>query len=157
MTLVWDHERMPHDDRLMTVLLEWNSTPYHLFSQVKGVGVDCVRFLCGVLDEMSGVDRDIDQLPPDVAFNHPRKARSAMRKILRLYDARPLEHHETAQSGDGFVVRNSNQGGPGHVLVYSSVPGRFYHATKRGIAKAGVRDVYQSFVGRFRMRDRSNW
>ena len=38
--------------RLYNILLSWEDTPYCPGQQCKGVAVDCVRFVSGVLDEM---------------------------------------------------------------------------------------------------------
>ena len=46
--------------RLETVLQSWKGTPYGLGQQCKGMAVDCVRLVCGVLDEPS------DMLDPDL-------------------------------------------------------------------------------------------
>ena len=151
------HKTAPWDARIQAILSEWHRTPYVLFRQAKGVGVDCVRFLTGVLDEMSGTVRDIDELPPDAAFNKPSKARAQMRKIIRIYNGRSLEPDEPMQSGDGIVAKTSRKGGPGHAIIVSAVPGIFYHATAAGIRRCGWFEVQRDYVGRFRSGDRSAW
>ena len=57
-------------DRLQDVLRGWEGTPYRAGAQAKGRdgGVDCVRFVCGVLDELYGERRSAIQTS-DVSTN----------------------------------------------------------------------------------------
>ena len=100
------------------------------------MGVDCVRFVCGVLDELFGLDTDARTLPQDVALHQPRLARAAMKRIMSLYSPFVSVTDLRLVGGDVLVV-GERDGGPGHVMIVGFEPWTIWHATKPCVQKTG--------------------
>jgi len=151
--------RTKWDLRVEEVLQSWLNTPYLAFRCEKGVGVDCVRFAFpGFLDEMYGFARTkIQKFPPDGALHNPRKARGAMRAILKLYPAhRRLEDADMIEAGDIGVCRLTANSGPGHAVIASAHPMSFYHTTSRGVTTTSYHNL-QHLVSIYRPTDKDQW
>lgn len=140
----------PWDDRIAEVLNSWLNTPYELFRCEKGKGVDCVRHVAAVIDEMFGYARcPMHKLPPDAAFHAPRKASAAMRKFMTLY--KPFEKISPAgpfESGDILVVAPTPTAGPGHAVIATPWPGCFQETGTLSVVRSGlqaIRRVHAAF------------
>lgn len=145
--------------RLRAILDSWARTPYMEGCQGKGQGVDCVRFVAAVLDELYGFRRvPTDRLPQDIALHRPRTARAAMRKILRVYEPNEEVRGVTLQPGDVVVVGEPS-GGPGHAMIVGARKNTLWHATPAGVHRTGwgqydgVAVVHHAF----RLSDRHRW
>lgn len=124
--------------RLEAVLQSWAGTPYMHGQQCKGAGVDCVRFVFAVLDELLGVTTPVVTLPPDVCVHAPEKAEEHVERLRACYDCAevPLD---AIEPGD-VVVSGPVKGGPGHVFIMGE--GRvLWHATHPRVHKTPVRGV----------------
>lgn len=122
--------------RLGVALERWRGTPYRADQQAPGVGVDCVRFVCGVLDEVFGQVTDARTLPQDVALHQPALARSAMKLIMELYS--PFERVEgRSLVGGDVIVVGPKDGGPGHVMIVGPDPFTIWHATHPRVQTTG--------------------
>lgn len=147
--------------RFARILASWEWTRYLPGCQAKGAtgGVDCVRFVAGVLDELYGFARvPIDRLPQDIALHRPKGARAAMRKILRIYSPHERVTGIAVQPADILVV-GEPRGGPGHAMIVGPRRNTLWHATPIGVHYTG----FGQYAGRavvhevYRMRDRARW
>jgi cell wall-associated NlpC family hydrolase len=131
--------------RLGAILRSWERTPYLPGQQCKGVGVDCVRFVCAVLDELLGRKTPIATLPPDTCMHNPARAAAAMERIATLYDAVDATDAAVLLPGDAVVV-GPEAGGPGHCLIVGDERGQVWHANPPHVSRVGLGGIYA--VGR---------
>ena len=125
-------------DRLQVVLLSWDRTPYAARKQVKGMGVDCVRFVCAVLDEVRGISgRKIETLPNDAAMHTPSGAMSVMRAIRRLYMPNESVLDGSLEPAD-VIVSGPIAGGPGHAMIVGAEPNVLWHSTADRVQRTGL-------------------
>lgn len=119
-------EHLAINHRLETFLLLWRGTPYLDGNQCPGYGVDCFRFVCGVLDSLEGKKRHLDFIPRDQSMHDREGASRAMRTVLEMY--RPFETVDNGQvePGDIFIT-GANGGGPGHALIAGLSQGELWH------------------------------
>lgn len=158
----------PGDPRIATklalILAGWEGTPYVPGRQVAGrgplAGVDCIRFVCGVLDALYGYTREptfAHTLPPDGAMHNRAGAIKSMRKILSLYQPGENVTDGSLEPGD-VIVAGVPGGGPGHALIVGERPNTLWHSTHKGVAWTGLSLGAQSEVhGVFRCTDRERW
>ncbi len=145
--------------KLNKELDEWLDTPYLAGSSAKGPqgGVDCIRFVCSVLDAMYGYQREpLDRLPGDVAMHDPARARAALRKMLRNYEPNIRVDDGTIEPGDILVV-SPERGGPSHAKIVSATPNKIYHATTNGIRFTGILERVGSPWAVYRVLDKEKW
>jgi len=140
----WTELDFPHEQavkihlRLADVLTSWEDTPYLAGEQAKGHGTDCIRFVCGALDELAGVSNIIPREMQDVSMHDHRKAIKIMRMIQNLYpDYIELPRRvQELQPGD-VIVTGQASGGPGHAILVGSQRNTIWQATKKGVKKGG--------------------
>lgn len=156
MILEWE---VDSDDHLDTILEAWSGTPYRLGSQRKGLGVDCVRFVSAVMDELhfGEIRGDHSYLPPDRALHDPQSAWLAMRKVIRRYgdvDFLPYLPDEEGplrvSPGDALITGPAG-GGPGHCMIVGNRPYLWHSLLNYGVCFTGAafHDGTQLF-GRYR-------
>lgn len=129
-------------DRVHSVLSSWLGTEYMLGQQARGYGVDCIRYVCAVVDELYRRARvPIERMPSDTDMHDPPGARRVLRQILGYYPA----HVEVLDSGvvqPGDVIITAKPGcGPGHSIIVGADPDVFYHAIEpcvQGVARQEV-------------------
>lgn len=151
-------------ERLGVVLESWLETPYRPGGRQRGPhgGVDCVRFVCEVLDELYGVPRsNLPTLPNDYAMHQRAGAVAAMRFILRLYEPNEPVNDGALEPGD-VVVAAQLGGGPGHALIVGARPNEIWHAIGRRVQKTGIGILsgdYSEwkFVAAYRVSDKARW
>jgi hypothetical protein len=105
--------------RLGQILDSWKGTPYCAGARVKGKqgGVDCVRFVCAVLDEfLERPQSPLESLPPDSAMHNREGAIGVVKRIVRLYEPVQVIEDRTVRPGDVGVVGHP-MGGPGHAMI----------------------------------------
>lgn len=157
--MIW-HPWPEIHDRLRPILLSWKGTPYLEGSKCKGGGTDCVRFCCGVVDELFGYSRcPTSHLPADVAFHSPDTAFEAMRALRRLYDPLLTVNPTEVQPGD-LVVTGPAKGGPGHLMIVGPKRNTLWHQTKTksGVVMTGFAPPEGFKVFRiYRFADREQW
>lgn len=132
--------------RLEAILRSWEGTPYLPGQQKERVGVDCVRFVCAVLDDVRGTPRTpIETLPQDAAMHNRTSAILAMKKINALYRPNvqafsrldtPLEE-VVVEPGD-VVVCAPEGGGPGHVMLAGARPYELWESSGTGVRRVGL-------------------
>lgn len=165
MSKVWRKLRLDNqiEDRINTVLRSWEGTPYMGGQQMKGQGVDCIRFCCGFLDDMYGYRRiELPRLPPDTAFHNKEKAEELVRWVLEQYRPNRLVTDHTIEPGD-FLFSYPEGGGPSHGMIFGA-DGRIWHANGRPGRKGGVKGVGLSLMARaqakveiWRLEDKHKW
>lgn len=122
--------------RLADVLVSWNRTPYREGQQCKGYGTDCVRFVCGVLDELQGTKTPIKTLPQDASLHAPELARASMRKIMTLFGPYDKVEDGKVQPGD-ILVTGPRNGGPGHAMIVGFQRNTIWEATSPCVRRIG--------------------
>ena len=148
--------------RLAGILDSWEGTPYAPGQQMKGAGVDCVRFVCGVLDECYGSKRiPVPELPGDIALHQRGTAIAAMRFIMELYKPNAAVTDEVLEPGDIVVVGPAG-GGPGHAMIVGARTNELWHSTDRRVQMTGLGFLQQhshgySLFGVYRALDRERW
>ena len=124
LTLGWQEH--PFQDRAAIVdaiLWRWRGTPYRVNRCREQSGVDCVRFVVAVLEELyRGEFGEMDKVPHDISFHDPEGARASMRNLIRQLRERmgcwaeDVTAGLTVQAGDVVVV-GPEHGGPGHLMI----------------------------------------
>jgi hypothetical protein len=153
--------------RLGEVLGSWERTPYMVSQQAKGRdgGVDCVRFVCGVMDELRGTQTPIETLPQDAAMHNRQSAIMAMHRIGKLFQPndliQPTDATWWAEPGD-LAVTSPKGGGPGHAMIVGQARNVLWESSGSGVRKVGLGTVLLpngpwrlSYV--FRPLDKSDW
>lgn len=127
----------PSQDRVAAVLESWERTPYMQGAACKGAGVDCVRFVCAVLDELYGRYREpIQTVPQDAAFHDRRTAITGMRRVIEAYGpAEKLRPGAPVEAGD-ILVTGPQGGGPGHAMIVGVR--QLWHSTGERVQRAGL-------------------
>lgn len=146
--------------RVQRVLESWEGTPYVLGACQKQRGVDCVRFVASVIDELYGRRRadQIATLPPDAALHDRAGAIGAMKRILELYPCDPVED-SFIEPGDVFVTGAAN-GGPGHAMIAGNRQGELWHASSEKVCRTGTAFTTTGLMKLHRVyrgRDRFLW
>ncbi len=148
--------------RLQRILESWEGTPYFPGQQMKGAGVDCVRFVCAVLDELYGYKRvEIPDLPGDIAMHARDTAIAAMRYVMKLYEPNVPVLDGILEPGDILVVAPPN-GGPGHAMIVGAQQNELWHSTDRRVQMTGIGFLQEKthgwkLYGAYRALDRERW
>lgn len=124
-------------ERLEAILAGWAGTPYMAGQAQRGVGVDCVRFVCAVLDELQGVVREVATLPSDAAMHTRRGAIGVMRTIRKRFAPNDPVRDGSLEPGDVIVVGPSD-GGPGHAMIVGTRKNELWHSTGRNVHRSGL-------------------
>ena len=151
-----EFENVQVEDRLHKTLSSWAGTPYMPGGQAKGVGVDCVRFVSGALDDLFGDTTPIENLPQDMSFHDPAGAKAGLRRFLSSYLHMEVKGNRI-QPGD-IVVAGPVTGGPGHALICGLRS--LWHCDEHSVAPAGLNLVSGGayFVKKvYRILDRERW
>lgn len=94
----------PWQQRLDSILREWDGTPWMAGQACKGRGADCRYFLMGVLDELYGITEPLPpRLPQDTSANNRALAVASVRQISTRYPCR-VATGETIEPGDVLIV-----------------------------------------------------
>lgn len=150
----------PWVNRLERVLASWEDTPYVPGQQRKGRdgGVDCIRFGCGVLDEL--YRRPLTSLPiraPDASMHDKEGAFSVMRQIIARYPDHISVEDGSVEPGDILVV-GPRSGGPGHMMIVGVQRGTVWQASADRVHFTGLSLPASATLFRvFRMVDREAW
>lgn len=142
--------------RIARILDSWENTPRMESQQAKGKGVDCVRFVAGVLDELAGTKTPLEKLPRDAALHCREKSILAMRLFLKQFNAEVLETR-AVQPGD-MIVTGPEMGGPGHAIIVGT--DRFLWHTANTVIKCGcgiLENTLYKFKGVVRIIPRHTW
>lgn len=157
--LDWQHLSVPIvEKRLRFALQGWEGTPYREGDQMQGIGVDCVRFVCGVLDEMYGYRRELPRnLPSDRALHDRDGAIAAMKQLRRLYEPVTEVTDGKVEPGD-IVVSGPRGGGPGHALIAGFDPFTLWHVDPAaGVCSTGIALTDMDIFEILRPSDKHLW
>lgn len=125
-------------DRLEAVLQSWKGTPYCLGQQCKGMAVDCVRFVCGVLDEMYQQPyKTVGVLQDDIAFHSREAASEGFRTIMQLYPDHTALRGNEVEPGD-ILICGSKYGGPGHAMIAGTRQSTLWHTNSHKVVQTGL-------------------
>ena len=124
--------------RLMMCFFVWENTPYMAGNQQLSSGVDCVRWISAVLDEMyQRWPTNIKTLPSDASFHNRLGAIKAMHQIRKLYPNCITIRNGIIEPGD-LIVIGPPGGGPGHALLVGTEPNTLWHCTPNsGVTRTG--------------------
>lgn len=144
--------------RLVAILRSWRRTPYSQGARMRGPqgGVDCVRFVSAVLDELYGFERaHVDLLPQDGAMHDRRGAFRTMRALRRMYAPNRIVTDWTIEPGD-VVVTGDLGAGPGHGMIVGAERNHVWEATSSGVHRTGV-GILRAVHRVYRQGDRHLW
>jgi len=129
-------DRIVFEPRLGRILAEWDGTRYMAGSAAKRGGVDCVRFVCSVLDELQpAVRADLETLPEDAALHDRDAAIRGMRRIRSRYNAQVVRGVDV-EPGD-VLASGPADGGPGHALIVGPHRTLWHSTSGTGVARMG--------------------
>lgn len=138
-------------------LLAWERTPYRSGQQARGAGVDCVRFVCAILDELFGKTTPIETLPQDAALHARATAILVMKKIRQLYQPAERVTDGTLEPGDVLVTSRPG-GGPGHALIAGPRRWELWESTLDGVHRTGLGGLADWQLEHvFRPSDKASW
>lgn len=146
------------EDRMQETLNEWEDTPHMDGQQSKGKGVDCVRFVAAILDELGGTKTPIKHLPRDAAFHKRELAISGMKLFIKQFNGRKLSIDEPLQPGD-VLVTGPVSGGPGHAIILGP-NGFLWHSAHEKVVKTGfdaLENTAYKYKATMRVKDRERW
>lgn len=154
--LVRNHDRIC--DPLRHELRGWEGTPYGAGQQCKGVAVDCVRFVCGVLDVMYGTKQDVPRLPQDMSMHDRPGALAAMKFICGLYPHVKHDRGSRIMFPGDVVVVGERGAGPGHALIVGPDPGTLWQAGSKEVHCTGISFAENVKVFRvYRLLHKNTW
>lgn len=134
MTFTWDPGVESTRVKLQGILESWKGTPYMEGARSKGVGVDCVRFVVSVFDELAGTSTDITTLPRDAHLHAAALSRAAMHQILTLFTPTTPVYDRALLPGD-VLVTGPPGGGPGHAMIVGYETNTLWEASRDGVLK----------------------
>lgn len=140
---VW--EETVHAERVALAIEPWIDTPYMVGQQCMGVGVDCIRFVCGVGDVLRNTVTEITTLPIDAAMHTRKGAIRAMRRIRDLFTPVSEVEGNVLHPGDAVVI-GPEYGGPGHILIVDGKKNSLAHACYgTRVVRVGMSFLYDSW------------
>lgn len=124
-------EHLEINQKVETFLKLWDRTPYMEGNQCPGSGVDCFRFVCGVLDSMERFKRHLDFIPADQSMHDRKGATAAVRSVLKMYQPFEIVKDGIVEPGD-VLITGPEGGGPGHALIAGMNQGELWHVPGPG-------------------------
>lgn len=134
------------------VLRSWERTKYSEGSQVRGVGSDCVRSLCGVADDLLGTHTSPEILPADAAMTDPESARAGMRELLRAFGAVRISEGVLRPMDIIISKPPGRDTGPGHAMLVGDTRALWHMDRARGFCKVGNSLEGNTLVGIYRIK-----
>jgi hypothetical protein len=128
----------------------------------RGVVVDCVRFVVGVLDELYHVadsKEPVPVIPPDASWHDPRGTMRVAQAIARRYpNDRIVGREIVGEPGDVIVMRTSLAvDSPGHVAIVGARRNTIWHANPGvGVIESGIGEAKQ-VMHVWRMKGKDRW
>lgn len=146
-------------------LWRWELTPYKARSQSRGKdgGVDCVRFVAAIFDELRGKQTAITTLPDDAALHNRKSAIAAMWQLVKALGPnvllQPVDGHLYVQPGD-VLVTGPIGGGAGHAIFVGPERNVFWEASGTGVRRVGLYALRREGTAvyyAFSPTDRAQW
>ena len=145
--------------KLLQVCEKWEGTPYMSGQCMPGVGVDCVRWICAVLDEMHGVRSEVPPTIRDRAM-HDREGALALVETVRGFypGSKQLDPQDRQVEPGDVLLTGHPRGGPGHAILVGPLPNTLWQATAGGVhwGGLGLLHTYQHLHAILRP-DKSSW
>jgi hypothetical protein len=122
------------EQRIEEVVRQWEGTPYMAGQRARGIGVDCVQLVGGVLDMLFRRPQVtiIPRLSPDSGLHCDRSGFATAKAIRNGFES-IVVRDEIIEPGDVLVVRGSGlSSGPrrlGHTMIALPAAGTAFHAT----------------------------
>lgn len=137
--LVWTCPDQEIADMVEVACGDWEDTPYMAGQRCIGQGVDCVRFVCAVLDLLHGCRHEVPRHVQDFSLHDPEGARQVTDLFKSFYPGfTVLDRAErTVEPGD-VIITGHRQGGPGHAILVGGQPNRLWQALKGGVRWGGM-------------------
>jgi cell wall-associated NlpC family hydrolase len=129
-----DEQNRSIESRIADILESWEGTRYLAGCQVKKAGVDCVRFVSGVLDELHGTSTPIARLPQDASFHNKQLCQAALKSFLSRFDYEEIKNGQL-QPGD-VLIAGPIGGGPGHALIAGI--DCLWHCNSKSVVRTGT-------------------
>jgi hypothetical protein len=147
--------------RLDDELRSWEDTPFLVGQMIKGMGVDCIHFVCAVLDSMYRKSRAhrLPRLRYDAALHRCNGTQEAVDVIRILYPDHQQIHDRHLQPGDVATTGPEN-GGVGHIVIAGPEQNTFWHAQGRSVRKSGLDvlgKVYNLQGAAYRVTNKRDW
>jgi cell wall-associated NlpC family hydrolase len=151
--------------RMLRVLEGWAGTKYLSGQRCKGVGVDCIGFVFGLIDELDGKGRaSFASIPSDAALHSKVTAYKAVVALRRTYSPairlRKAQGSPMALEPGDLLVVGTQLGGPGHLMIVGPRKNTIWHAMPGSqVAQCGwcTGDGYERVFAVYRLLDRDAW
>lgn len=124
-------------------------------------GVDCVRFVAGVMDELFGLNEagSLERAPQDIGMHNPRAAALIAAGMVSRYP-HSINRSGVVEPGDVIVSRVGR--GPSHVLIVGPRQGTAWHAVQgAGVTMVGLGHLGNGAVGialrTYRVTGKEQW
>lgn len=128
-------------ERLKAAILKWDRTPYMPGQQSPGVGVDCVRFVSAVFDDLLSKESytPVPTVAPDVSLHDPSLAYEGLAVLNEIYPVKLLSRDplNNLHPGD-CVITGPEEGGPGHGMIVGWEPRVLWHAMAPFVRPVGI-------------------
>ena len=129
--------------RLGMAIEKWVGTPYVPGQQRPGQGVDCVRFVEAVLEELydfkDSPNPELLKVSQDASVHDPRTVTAVTQELLKRYP-HTIERGDEVYPGDVVICRVGK--GPGHSVIVGPRPWTCYHAMPTaGVCMGGVGSI----------------
>ncbi len=157
--LIWKPSDESPLQHLAMVLSSWEGTPYLKGASLKKTGVDCVRFVCAVTDEMHGISREIPGYAQDAGLNNRAASMGVMREFFRAYPEYERVLSSEIFPGD-LIVTGPPAGGPSHVFVVGPEERRMWSAGKAGVTRTGIAPQareHEKIFAIYRFKEHPTW
>jgi len=108
----------------------------------KGVAVDCVGFVLGVLMDLSGETGFVRaEWPQDASMHDAKGSFKAMKVIAENFKPYKIIRDGFIEPGDVIVV-GPHGGGPGHGMIVGARKNTIWHATGDGVQYTGISHLW---------------
>lgn len=149
-------------DRLIQVVSMWDKTPYQPGQRAKKIGVDCVRFVSCVLDELYNVEvpTSVPRMQVDAALHSMAVSSKVIRLLRKSWEGSDVVRDGTIQPGDVIVTRaesGNSPARPAHVMIALVEPFTAAHAIPGvGVVVGSVQNT-RGIVRVYRLRGKASW
>lgn len=149
----------PAINALTAAIHPWIGTPYRDGHNAIGVGIDCVRFVVAILDQLYRITAaPIPVLPPDTSLHDPRAVARIIAILKRRYPVLQVAAPgpRDFQPGDIAIVRY-HAGAPGHVGIIGADTRLIFHAINDvGVSQTSV-ETTESIIRAYRPQETHRW
>ena len=147
------------DAALGAAIESWVGTPWMAGQCMRGVGVDCVRFVDAVLCQVRGVTIEPAQrFPQNMPLADREGAMAAAHIMLRRHPNRKRIDGEPIEPGDVLICRRGAMDSPGHVLIAGVDARTAWHAVAgAGVCMTSIAAHHQHVLWSVRPTDRASW